>query len=138
MATIGRETVSTTHSGMGGKRQLLDREQNQNPSTKPNAAARHTMITGSNAVHSTMGSSIRAEEGVVTWGRVRGGKLSPQSPLSGMGEGTGVVRKERGGGNLRGAPSLHSGLVITDSVREALLNPMSHRFKILRGSHHVL
>lgn len=39
------------------------------------------------------------------------------------------------GGGGKGASVLHRGLVITEAVRAELLNPMSHRFKLLRGAH---
>lgn len=45
---------------------------------------------------------------------------------------------ERGGGGagMCGAAKLHKGLVITDELREELLNPLAHhRFKLLRGAH---
>lgn len=57
-------------------------------------------------------------------------RMTPQSRLADSREG------EAGRSLMRNRwIPLHRGLVITDGVRAELLNPMSHRFKLLRGAH---
>lgn len=57
--------------------------------------------------------------------------MVPQRHASGRGSDT---EGEPKSGRLLGknGVALHRGLVITNSVRAELLNPMSHRFKLLR------
>lgn len=76
-------------------------------------------------------------------GAVRGSRLTPQ-PLP-KGRAGGARRSGEEGrdqeGNGSGAGEsyrvvgLHRGLVITDELRKELLNPLAHRFKLLRGAH---
>lgn len=64
-------------------------------------------------------------------GRVQGGKMVPQRHA--LGRGLATERDQKSGRILsKNGVALHRGLVITNSVRAELLNPMSHRFKLLR------
>ncbi|CAM9689038.1 unnamed protein product [Laminaria digitata] len=64
-------------------------------------------------------------------GRVQGSKMVPQRHA--LGRGPATERDQKSGRVLgKNGVALHRGLVITNSVRAELLNPMSHRFKLLR------
>lgn len=57
--------------------------------------------------------------------------MVPQRHALGRGPDT-EVRAESGRPLGKNGVALHRGLVITSSVRAELLNPMSHKFKLLR------
>lgn len=72
---------------------------------------------------------LKRTENLIHWCGIRGGKLHPQSQISSV---DGIGGMGEGGSMVRPSPQLHRGLVITDTVRAELLNPLSDRFRILR------
>lgn len=74
---------------------------------------------------------------------IRGGKMTPQRPCMGRnggpaGGGSEDEQEDKakdGRGKSGQVVALHRGLVITDELRKELLNPLAHRFKLLRGAH---
>lgn len=73
---------------------------------------------------------------------LRGGRMTPQPLFMGRtggppgGDSDDEEEKaEDGRGKSGRIVALHRGLVITNELRKELLNPLSHRFKLLRGAH---
>lgn len=66
--------------------------------------------------------------------------MTPQPLLMGRSGGTpaGGGGQDAGGGGtgMNGRTgALHRGVAITDELRKELLNPLAHRFRLLRGAH---
>lgn len=133
--------IRTTTKPKSSRRNPAARSQSSPPRSDSGDVRRTATATASPPKFgkTDRGSNGRRDAAADNLGGVRGGKLTPQ-PIY-MGRAGGPRRRDGdeasgGGGGVGGAVMLHKGVVITDELRNELLNPMAHhRFKLLRGAH---